>query len=1348
MAGAGDLNVDDTVTQLLDGYSYLYFAERRHDSQGDMIQNGLWITYLCLNIGIDPPDVVKTSPCARLECWIDPYAMSSQRALDTIGHTLKQQYEVLQSRARYKLLLDPAVEAAKKLCCALRRSTREDRILFHYNGHGVPKPTTSGEIWVFNKSYTQYIPVSLYDLQSWLGSPCIYVYDCSAAGNIVAAFDKFARQRDAESEKRRQSGGQSLRTPGTFDISTAPMSDCIQLAACSANEVLPMNPTLPADLFSACLTTPIPMALRWFVLQSPILGVNISPDDVMKLPGRYDSRRTPLGELSWILTAVTDTIAWNVLPLDLFKRLFRQDIMVAGMFRNFLLADRIMRHYKCTPVSRPALPPTHQHPMWQAWDLAVDMCVMQIPALLEATQNETPLQYRPSTFFADQLTAFEVWLKHGQVTRQPPEQLPIILQVLLSQVHRMRALVLLSRFLDLGAWAVNLALSVGIFPYVLKLLQSPVIELRPVLIFIWARMLAVDHDCAQDLTKENGYLYFVNVLSPSQPTPPQQQVAASLSEHRAMCAFVISIFCRHADAGRRACLNAGVIAMCVAHTESPDHLLRQWCCLCLGQLWRGFPDAQWTAIRDNVHERLLDMLEDAVPEVRAAALYALSTLVGDLDLTEQLIHTEHNIAVKALTVSEDASPLVRRELVCLLSAIIHRYPEQFLSVASSFLEESRHWSSPGSLGTNAAMFDDKTWRRRKDRSRTKPSDSIATAFNALINGSADTNGNGGRTTQDLMYGCVWYPYAPVAISASAVVDYVHDQLYDSGQVMAVLSSIPGSPASVRSLNLPPSTVSGTGGINGNSGINSGFDKRSSPATQRITTSLKRSASGTMSAIRNFYNFGYGLTSGFNNAPPHQTATPSNTPSTATSNKHGASRSHSESGSRDFYHGRPTSEWLWDAPNAGTAATTYNIPRRQASSRPWSTIGNISTTSLNELNSKIQPETNQLFDWCCTYFLEPQIRTAENLEPGSEGYNARSWRRTRNERVLQETVPLHEESANATWDKSYGLLNEETSAQLLRFHTYEPHLLTSDGQNTISIWDWERHTKINAFWNGNTASSRITSIDLMNEEDVALLMVGSDDGAIRLYRNYESSSIELVSSWRALVDRLPSNCSSGLITNWQQISGTLLVGGDARVVRVWNAEREFDIFTHSDSCVTSLTSHPMSNNLFIAGCGDGVVRVFDRRNPPRENLVITWNEHPGWILGVCQQQNKQHDIVSASVAGDIKIWDIRQTDSVLTIDADVEGLTAFSVHNHAPVMASSGSRGVTIWNLFGEMMGMPRIHGGMLGQRLGPPNALAYHPRRPLLALGGTDRPVSIIGCEMRKPLLQESLVSTVRMIDA
>jgi regulator-associated protein of mTOR len=35
-------------------------------------------------------------------------------------------------------------------------------------------------------------------------------------------------------------------------------------------------------------------------------------------------RRTMLGELNWIFTAVTDTIAWNALSTETFQRLFRQ----------------------------------------------------------------------------------------------------------------------------------------------------------------------------------------------------------------------------------------------------------------------------------------------------------------------------------------------------------------------------------------------------------------------------------------------------------------------------------------------------------------------------------------------------------------------------------------------------------------------------------------------------------------------------------------------------------------------------------------------------------------------------------------------------------------------------------------------------------------------------------------------------------------------------------------------------------------------------------------------------------------------------------------------------------------
>lgn len=50
---------------------------------------------------------------------------------------------------------------------------------------------------------------------------------------------------------------------------------------------------------------------------------------------------------------------------DTFQTLFRQDLLVASLLRNYLLADRIMRTYDCEPVSSPTLPPMHNHPMWK-----------------------------------------------------------------------------------------------------------------------------------------------------------------------------------------------------------------------------------------------------------------------------------------------------------------------------------------------------------------------------------------------------------------------------------------------------------------------------------------------------------------------------------------------------------------------------------------------------------------------------------------------------------------------------------------------------------------------------------------------------------------------------------------------------------------------------------------------------------------------------------------------------------------------------------------------------------------------------------------------------------------------
>ncbi|CAM9089711.1 unnamed protein product, partial [Chrysoparadoxa australica] len=40
---------------------------------------------MCLNIGTDPPDAVRTHPCATKECWIEPSSTSRGKAREMIG---------------------------------------------------------------------------------------------------------------------------------------------------------------------------------------------------------------------------------------------------------------------------------------------------------------------------------------------------------------------------------------------------------------------------------------------------------------------------------------------------------------------------------------------------------------------------------------------------------------------------------------------------------------------------------------------------------------------------------------------------------------------------------------------------------------------------------------------------------------------------------------------------------------------------------------------------------------------------------------------------------------------------------------------------------------------------------------------------------------------------------------------------------------------------------------------------------------------------------------------------------------------------------------------------------------
>uniref|UniRef100_A0A8C8H6P4 Raptor N-terminal CASPase-like domain-containing protein n=1 Tax=Oncorhynchus tshawytscha TaxID=74940 RepID=A0A8C8H6P4_ONCTS len=1211
---------------------------------------------LCLNVGVDPPDVVKTSPCARLECWIDPLSMSPQKALETIGANLQKQYENWQPRARYKQSLDPTVDEVKKLCTSLRRNAKEERVLFHYNGHGVPRPTVNGEIWVFNKNYTQYIPLSVYDLQTWMGSPSIFVYDCSNAGIIVKSFKQFALQREQELEVAAINPNHPLA-----QMPLPPsMKNCIQLAACEASELLPMNPDLPADLFTSCLTTPIKIALRWFCMQkSAKLVPGVTLDLIEKIPGRLNDRRTPLGELNWIFTAITDTIAWNVLPRDLFQKLFRQDLLVASLFRNFLLAERIMRSYNCTPVSSPRLPPTYMHAMWQAWDLAVDICLSQLPTIIEEGTA-----FRHSPFFAEQLTAFQVWLTMGVENRNPPEQLPIVLQVLLSQVHRLRALDLLGRFLDLGPWAVSLALSVGIFPYVLKLLQSSARELRPLLVFIWAKILAVDSSCQADLVKDNGHKYFLSVLA-----DPYMPVSITQSEH---------------EKTESACLQGNLIAICLEQLSDPHPLLRQWVAICLGRIWQNFDSARWCGVRDSAHEKLYSLLSDPIPEVRCAAVFALGTFVGNsAERTDHSTTIDHNVAMMLAQLINDGSPVVRKELVVALSHLVVQYESNFCTVALQFMEEEKNYPVPSPPCNLTPVRDSPAIPRLRSVNSYTNIRAATTARN--LNKSLQNlnlNEEGGPVT-----------FSPGNLSTSSSA-----------------SSTLGSPDNDEYI-LSFETIDKMRRVSSYSSLNSLIGVSFNSVYTQIWRVLLHLAADPFPevsdlAMKVLNSIAYKATM---NARPQRIldsgSLTQSAPASPTSK------------------GAHIHQWFSPMPSASSSSLTNEVPKPPTRGAPHShqfprtrkmfDKGPSGSEQAGDdaddpgghkayMNANL---STGLCDWSAKYFAQPVMKIPEEHDVESQVRKEREWRFLRNARVRKQSQRITS--------------TPSTPASPCVF---------------CSFWDWEKAERLDYFYNGNPRYTRITAMEYLNGHDYSLLLTATDDGALRIWKNFaDQRNPEMVTAWQGLSDMLPTTRGAGMVVDWEQETGLLMTSGDVRVIRIWDTEREMkvqDIPTGADSCVTCL-SCDSQRSLIAAGLGDGSVRLYDRRMGANECRVMTYREHSSWVVKAHLQKQTDGKIISVSVDGDVRFFELRSPDSVNVLQT-VKGLTALDIHPQANLFAcGSMNQFIAVYNSNGDVISNIKYYDGFMGQRIGAISCLAFHPYWPHLAVGSNDYYMSIYSAEKR-----------------
>jgi regulator-associated protein of mTOR len=205
-------------------------------------------------------------------------------------------------------------------------------------------------------------------------------------------------------------------------------------------------------------------------------------------------------------------------------------------------------------------------------------------------------------------------------------------------------------------------------------------------------------------------------------------------------------------------------------------------------------------------------------------MYALGTFLADPNKTEQIVNIEHNIAISALAVMSDGSPVVRREFVVALSHIVHQAgPSKFLTAATQTIEEDQR-----------SVFDERGKMRSGRQSEWR----------------AALDGHFGSSSYDSVYAVIWKallnlsvdPHPDVSKAASAVVDHINVMLLSTPMVGEYASSL------ARDQEHPL-------GIDRSQSYQLFDEARQHPnSPNRRPMKLTRSVSFT-STLRTIYNFG-------------------------------------------------------------------------------------------------------------------------------------------------------------------------------------------------------------------------------------------------------------------------------------------------------------------------------------------------------------------------------------------------------------------------------------------------------------------------------------------------------------
>lgn len=377
---------------------------------------------------------------------------------------------------------------------------------------------------------------------------------------------------------------------------------------------------------------------------------------------------------------------------------------------------------------------------------------------------------------------------------------------------------------------------------------------------------------------------------------------------------------------------------------------------------------------------------------------------------------------------------------------------------------------------------------------------------------------------------------------------------------------------------------------------------------------------------------------------------------------------------------------------------------------------ISATSNGDLQACRKPLVSTGFiDWCTKHFCQPCTHLGicgcvSSVDMSAQGDMVAEWR----SKMLCDYY--HKTKANLELHRPNDtteviVQRKNVDASLLALHPFEKCLLYANGSN-YSVWNYSGQkalngqqsssldSSVNTFSNetntyvSNGHIARITDLKLINTHDRALVMLASDDCSVKIWadllprtfsnlcpdeKRVESRSLtpRLATAFfmfeeTAMVQSTTFYRSGGnrLLLWWEQSQQRLVAGGEYRLVRLWDANKEMkikDIITGADHLVTSISSD--YHHLICVGGEDGSVRIFDDRqksnacqnyysdrNGPIVNAKIWPDSYANTI-----------NLVSGNRSGDI-CWYDRRSPKAVKIESNAAPMTAMDFHENTNVFA--------------------------------------------------------------------------------